>query len=612
MAGIVGVIGKNILLREYSCFDKLKMMLRSISLDEEQQSTCYTDDFVMFGNVIPISTKVNNRFVYCDRLECYCIIDGYVYVDKDIKKIVVKKYGEIRSDEVYDYLPYLYDLYQCEVVHYLSGSYNVFIYDKRKGECLLFNDRLGYSPLYIYEDSRVVMFSSKIEGILSSGLMDNIDFDLASFAEHYLFNYLLSDNTYIKGIETLGSATCWLLSREKNEKHKYWDVSTLFGKPALSKKSSFELFNDSLRRSINKILDSTNRHVNFSLTGGWDSRLLLSYIMNKSDQLKLFSFGAPNSFDIEIPVLIANKENLDYIPIMLDQKYLDEKFVSFAKDTIILSGGTRSYKRAHYLYASQEMSKNSDVFISGIFGDQTLKVGKFYAGAVISRNFLKLQSSQFDIRSVLSQNSNNNPLAAIKICLKDLTDDLQARIDRVKKGVCRFKEDSMNNYAFRMELNLRKYFGNEISSYNDYGYSHSPFIDAAFINDYAKTIYFYPRYGVKKSSVLAKYRSTKLYSDLICSNYLPLANYDSARNYSMQDVYSKSGMLKIFMNRYIDGNKKDTFNTDKVDEMFYRFAIGEGAFDTSIYDYVDDRMHSNVDNINTLIYWSNYICDKYL
>ncbi len=42
-------------------------------------------------------------------------------------------------------------------------------------------------------------------------------------------------------------------------------------------------------------------------------------------------------------------------------------------------------------------------------------------------------------------------------------------------------------YAFRFETNLRKYFGSELNSYNDFVDCYSPFTDYDFLKNLIKT-----------------------------------------------------------------------------------------------------------------------------
>jgi asparagine synthetase B (glutamine-hydrolysing) len=138
----------------------------------------------------------------------------------------------------------------------------------------LVNDELGYLPLYYYENASFFMFSSKVESLLASGLMDKTEFDITTFAEHFFFNYPLTDNTYIKKIKTVPNATIIRIKNKKVCFEKYWDLGRFFNKMYYNKKSSIELINEGLRFAVSKLTSHTaNEKISISLTGGWDSRV---------------------------------------------------------------------------------------------------------------------------------------------------------------------------------------------------------------------------------------------------------------------------------------------------------------------------------------------------
>lgn len=50
--------------------------------------------------------------------------------------------------------------------------FSIVILDLTKNEIVFINDRLGVKPLYIYEDSEILIFASELKGILQ---YENID-----------------------------------------------------------------------------------------------------------------------------------------------------------------------------------------------------------------------------------------------------------------------------------------------------------------------------------------------------------------------------------------------------------------------------------------------------
>ncbi len=98
---------------------------------------------------------------------------------------------------------------------------------------------------------------------------------------------------------------------------------------------------------------------------------------------------------------------MQYTPVILDHSYLKNSFLQNAKMTISLSGGTRSYKRTHYIYAARKISNYSGIVITGIFGDEVLKTGRPSGGDVLSANTIDFIRSDFDVKKVLMKIKSN-------------------------------------------------------------------------------------------------------------------------------------------------------------------------------------------------------------
>lgn len=220
------------------------------------------------------------------------------------------------------------------------------------------------------------------------------------------------------------------------------------------------------------------------------------------ERISSYSFGANNAPDILIPKEIARTENISYTPYILDQKYMEKEYLQNAIDTIMLSSGTRNLKRTHYLYSIKNLINHSDILLTGIWGDEIFKVGKPKGGSVLSTEALNLILNDFNTIQL------NDLLDDIDMIFpnrsKEIIDELRTRIGQVYKKYIGFETNSEKLYAFRFQINLRKYFGNEMNSYNDFVRTYTPFIDIDFLKDFAKTEYWGARHSVEKTHLGSK------------------------------------------------------------------------------------------------------------
>ena len=609
MAGIAGIIKKN---NSYQIDLNLSIssMMKKLAFSEDQLKKVFVNSRIAFGNAVPVSAKVNDHFVHNDQLDLFIAVEGMVFVSDDIKNLLSKKYDLFYIKNDYELIPYLYYYNAKDFVKHITGWFNIFIYDTKKESSLLINDPLGYLPLYVYDSEKYFIFASKLESILSSGLMDRIEFDKSTFAEHLFFNYPLSDHTYVKNVQTLSNAETIRISDGEVKIKKYWSIEEFYHFNPVGEKQSIEMINEGLSNALNKVNKRAAGKLNLSLTGGWDSRVVLSYYLPElKEKLHLYSFGAPGSDDINVPKFIAHKENIDYTPYILDKNYLDNLFIPYAEKTILLSNGTRNYKRTHYLYAIQQIANISDTLVTGIFGDEVFKVTKAYGGTVLTENTINLLNYDFDIGKSIDDLKISGIFKHLNIDEIEVSAEIEHRLVKIKNYMSTFENKSQQYYSLRFEYNLRKYFGNEVNSYNDFVYCFSPFIDLDFLYNFAHTSFFGIHFLYNSNSLKLKKMATHLYYQITMRNYPPLTKYDSSRGYSMKDSASLIGNAKILAKKFLTNKKKiDGFNTQSTDKLFPDHLLSSASHNLTDL-FVAHKVNKNKINsdLNSLKYFVAHI-----
>jgi asparagine synthetase B (glutamine-hydrolysing) len=610
MAGIAGIISKKRTNTQYDA--ALCRMLDKLRFDGNQVSNKFESPTVCFCNVVPIAQTDNINFIHDKEHDVFCVVDGFVFVSEEERELLNKDNSISADLSNHKLIPILYKRYGQDIVNHLTGNYNIFIYDRPQKTLLLFNDRFGYLPLYIYEDDNILVFASKIESILASGLMGNIDFDQTTIAEHLFFNYPISDHTYIKNIYTLPDASIVQINDQVITNRHYWDVSELFGLDSLNKQQSIEAIDSGLKVALDKFFDVSSNPINFSLTGGWDSRVALSYLLPKyTSRFKSYSFGAPTAPDITIPQHIASSEGFSYSPFLLDQQYLDNHFLEDAKNTIMLSSGTRNYKRTHYVHTVKQIGQNSPWLLTGIFGDEILKVGKPQGGAVISKNAVDLIATNFNISNTLHRFVQTDIINLFGDDRSNIINELERRLSAFSKRFSQYTTLGEKYFAFRFSVNLRKYFGNEVNSYNDFVWCYSPFIDFDLLKSFARTKYMVSRFDFVKPKLALQAQSSWLYYELTRRNKVSLTKYQSSRGFSMRDTSSLFGMLKIIYKKRIlkkFSQNPDVFSTKTLNDTFNNLIIGEQKNNPFL---INENTHISKEDHLSLFYWCNNIKELY-
>jgi asparagine synthetase B (glutamine-hydrolysing) len=576
MAGISGIIALNPdgLIRDTSIFER---MIAGIKAEVTQEHRTFHDENVFISVVSQTRSSPEANFYYDQEHGIISALDGFCFIDEQTAAGLVKDENFPKGASALARVGQLYIKLGKEVFKHLRGSFNLFIYDVNKRECILGNDRFGFYPMYHGQSTEYLIFSSKLGSIVNSGLIQLPQADLASLIEHLYFGYVISEHSYVQGVCTLSNASLIKVEKGKVATDKYWEMTSEYGKDSLSKKHSIDAIDQGLKAAISRIAQVDDA-LSCSITGGWDSRVVLSYLLPRArKRLYCYSFGANDAPDVTIPQLISRKESFRYRPFGLDHTYLDNDFIAAAKDTIKLSSGTRNYKRTHYLYALKQMGAHSQHQISGIFGDQVFKVGKPKGNIVLNQVALKCLESNFELDYL-----NKSLQTFLKAFLpdhdnKELLSELLYRMVSLKDQFSIYVSASERFVAFRFEINLRRYFGNEASSYNDYALCYSPFTDYDFVKTWLSTFYAGQLYPFQPATKAMQINSGTLYATLVKRNYKPLIYYPTARGYTMADTLSFFGGFRILMAKLQREKNahKDAFSTKDTVALFQNMLAQE-------------------------------------
>jgi hypothetical protein len=551
---------------------------------DDLKLTFHESDIGFFSSASLEKTKTSNCLEFQDHIILY---EGDISLSP---KVNLDDFKSSENFSIENSIIRLFEKFKFNLGDYLTGNFNLFIINKKNKEAVLMNGQLGMLPLFYHFNSEFIVFSSKILPIVESKLL-NVEWDVVSQYEQIIFNYILSDHTFIKGVKTLKSGSYIALKRGKVETRSYWTPKQLFGNDKLNYKQSLDSIYDSFDKSVLKAFQfekSETNKIGLSLTGGWDGRLVLSYVLkNKLEsKINLYSFGAVNSSDIYIPEAISNELGLEYNKIPLDNQYINKSFPLYSKKTIELSNGYRPYLRSHYLHTFNLLSKNVSLVLSGNCGSNILKFGLIKPGTVVNKNLLDLIQSEEPYKAIDSTFKNYQTL--LKSHETDVIDELSSRVKQVFYPTIELDSQAQKYFYLLLSLVERKYFGNEIATSNDYVYNYSPFIDLPFLETLSRTKFWGEQYPFNSNSLKLRKMSTDLYSELIRRNSNFLWTYPTDRNISFKELSTTLGKIKIIKSKFFKKKKQETkFNTNTLESEFHKI------FSINIPEYLTKEEKAN-------------------
>jgi len=416
----------------------------------------------------------------------------------------------------------------------VTGFYNLLVVDNENKKAFLYNSSFGMRPIYYYKTNNGILISTnpwKINSYLNTSLPVN----LSSVLQYIIFNYPLTEETIYENIFSLPSGSVLKFCHNMIKISRVFDSIELMNSPIYNYKDSVNLIDYSLDKIISKFVGEKD-NFSTSLTGGWDGRLIISYLFGKGYNLNTYSFGSINSPDIIIPNNISKTTSINHTAYILDSNYYQTSFIELAKRTVLYGNGLRSITKSHYLLAIENELNKRAFILTGICGSNLMKS---YAapGSVFNHSVYRflVEPNYSDFISFITSQLNELNIFDLGFRMSDF-------VNMVNKLEVLYDENkSINNEdirVFRFLLNNieRKYFGTEIMTYSYLGENYSPFIDLGFIETLTMTPFFGGYKKSRTSNIFINWRNSQLYASIINKRSPTLGKFISDKGVSLSDL----------------------------------------------------------------------------
>ena len=228
MCGFIGVYKKNFDV-DISKNDITKA-LKVINHRGPDYSNVTLEKNVILGHnrlkIIDTSSSANQPFYSQDKRYAL-IFNGEIYNFLILKEKYFKDETFISNSDTELLLKGLINFKEGFIKH-LNGMFAFLFIDFQKNKIILARDRFGKKPLYIYEDSEKIIWSSEIKAILKVPKVKK-EIDLNAISEYLKRQYVPFPLTGFKNIKKFEQSSYQIIRNgvaEKNE--KYWSLDYCF------------------------------------------------------------------------------------------------------------------------------------------------------------------------------------------------------------------------------------------------------------------------------------------------------------------------------------------------------------------------------------------------
>lgn len=460
----------------------------------------------------------------------FLLIDGFVFP----RLSAPPRYMTFNDIEL---VSALYSEYGSSFVNYIKGEFTVIILKRDSFE--IYSDHIGLKKFF-YVNKRFCIASNKLS-LLPSRY--KVSYNVLAMIKNSLYYHYVDQETIYQDI-LFNLPSHHLIADNEHVLHaKHWKIESLF----LKEKGSIFDLGDVFSQVISQHLQYVGSDkVAMTLTGGFDSRLVLSAILNNSVLPMVCVYGDPMSPDVEIAKIIAQAYKLDFYnpntPIPTK-----EWFSQASNKTLLLSDSLSSIFRSFrfsFMSSFIQDQKPSVLFtgylggegIRGYDGNENYESGLFFD--LTSRDLHDKRIKQkYQDKTFFQLDSVNNQ-------------DLQI------KSLISFDKQNERTLAYLYEVIARVHHGADIDLLNSLDiHVANPFLDIDYLS-------FLHRSGLsflRKRSVLQNKTSyMNVYYCLIKSYCPSLLSYDLKNGYTMEEY--KKNILLAYVKRKLRSKIKQKSN----------------------------------------------------
>ena len=367
MPGLIAIIdpsGKSDLKKLAS------QMSESIKHNDSQTVHYYVDEQegIALGRVCTGILNPEPQPIFNEDKSLAIVMEGEIFNYEEEKRRLSDKGHNFTINNDPEFVLHLYEELGHDFVRKLNGFFVLAIWDYYKKTLIIANDRYGFRPFYYSNIGRGVVFCSEAKGILEHESA-NRNVDNRGAIEFLSFGHTLGERTLFKNIYLLLPASVWRVGKRTLYRNRYWNFFDHMIPCTYSDQEFLERASSVFKQAVNRQLSGEHQCA-VSLTGGVDSRSVISVIDHCTLPIYSFCHGQKDCLDLELAEKLALKTTGNrHHSFLLDSDFLSN-FPDYTRQAIYLLDGVNK-QNTPVLYSRSKMKKYVDIELNASGSDYT-------------------------------------------------------------------------------------------------------------------------------------------------------------------------------------------------------------------------------------------------
>jgi hypothetical protein len=458
----------------------------------------------------------------------------------------------------------------------------LFFLNKHIQQFKIYNDIYGIYPIFIKNNDNGFFITNDSDKLLQ--MQDSVYFDNRGLFDYFLFNYTINERTLFKDIYQLkgGSSISGYSFSEKIEIRIQTDIAGYLTKPNITRLDLAYAVH-AISENIKSDLDN-NKPVVLPLSGGFDSKLLFSVLLNNQFDFSTYTYGYQGSVDFIAAESTAKKFGISHqlFNISVDSTtVLDARIKSFINGSpslpIILD-------LLSYELVKQNLSSSN--IITGVMGGELMVGPVVISEVIVTRTAKRLATSKnlSSLRSGIITDIDSITFLDRKNYIKHIEEHLSG-LDNYFMDPA----DNKHNNITRFLLNetYAKFFGVVFKNLSGNFNMINPYVDLDFLEILLNSEYRFTRNKMFTRNPIIHLKSRRLYPKMILELYKPVIYTPLDRNYNMADLlyyYRLPFTLKSYIENHLFGKNKVELSNAIQFKKIFRLLIYEKLKNSPLLD----------------------------
>jgi asparagine synthase (glutamine-hydrolysing) len=303
----------------------------------------------------------------------FCILSGELYsLDKMRNDILLGGITVNDPQDMSELVLHLYEQKGEKFLDDLNGYFHLLLVDKIKGRILIANDRFGIQRFYYCQPTEDTMiFAPELKCFRKYPDL-NISLNPEGLIHYFKYSSPLENCTFYSAVKRVAIASLFTCEHGRWSNREYWAPERMLEQERLSQQA----FLESATARFESIIDEYYKQgsTGLSLTGGWDTRAILSVLYRKGIHLPCYTFAGmyQESFDVKLAKNLADRSSNPHFKLILGSDFL-RNFEQWANKAIFVSDGLSRILRCHEYYVNIRAREYGTVRLTGKYGSQIIR-----------------------------------------------------------------------------------------------------------------------------------------------------------------------------------------------------------------------------------------------